>query len=255
MSDRLDAFLSRRGFGSRSEVRRVIRAGRVMVAGQPCRDQARQLHGDVVCVDGAAVAVGVAAATLLLNKPLGYACSHDPAEAPLVEELVPAEYRHLPLESAGRLDRDTGGLLVLTSEGGLIHTLTNPRRHLAKRYRLQYSGTLTNNAVERCAKGMLLEGDSRPTLPAELILPPRPAVGAAPATLILHEGRYHQVRRMIAGLGGEVVALMRDRIGGLDLPGDLAPGAIRAITAPELELLLHGAPAAVAANGSVAPAP
>jgi 16S rRNA pseudouridine516 synthase len=263
MSDRLDAFLSRRGFGSRSEVRRVIRAGRVTVAGEPCRDHARQLCGDEVAVDGAPIAVGVSDATLLLNKPLGYACSHDPAEAPLIEELIPAAYRHLALEPAGRLDRDTGGLLVVTSQGALIHALTNPRRHLAKRYRILYSGTLTSHAVARCAKGMLLEGDTKPTLPAELILEPPASAGPSPATLILHEGRYHQVRRMIAALGGEVLALTRDRIGGLDLPADLVPGMMREITAAEHALLMHGADAAPAPavgpgldpSGSAAPTP
>jgi 16S rRNA pseudouridine516 synthase len=262
MSDRLDAFLSRRGFGSRSEVRRLIRGGRVTVAGEPCRDQARQLRGHAVQVDGQAVPVGVEQATLLLNKPLGHACSHDPAEAPLIEELIPAAYRHLPLEPAGRLDRDTGGLLVVTSQGTLIHALTNPRRHLAKRYRIVYAGTLASHAVARCAKGLLLEGDTRPTLPAELILEPGAPSGQARATLILHEGRYHQVRRMIAALGGEVLALTRDRIGGLELPGDLAPGMMREISAGEHELLLQGAgeqpaPAGRApdASGSAAPAP
>jgi 16S rRNA pseudouridine516 synthase len=243
MSDRLDAFLSRRGFGSRSEVRRVIRAGRVTVAGETCRDHARQLRGDAVGVDGLAIAVGVSEATLLLNKPLGHACSHDPAEAPLIEELIPPAYRHLALEPAGRLDRDTGGLLVVTSHGALIHALTNPRRHLAKRYRILYSGTLASHAAARCAKGMLLDGDSKPTLPAELILgegAPGGAAGPARATLILHEGRYHQVRRMIAALGGEVLALTRDRIGGLDLPDDLAPGMMREITAAEHAALLQG---------------
>ncbi len=272
MSDRLDAFLSRRGFGSRSEVRAVIRSGRVTVAGERCRDQARQLRGDAVAVDGTPIAVGVGEATLLLNKPLGHACSHDPAEAPLIEELIPAAYRHLALEPAGRLDRDTAGLLVVTSQGALIHALTNPRRHLAKRYRILYSGTLASHAAERCAKGMLLEGDTRPTLPAELILEAGEPGGPARATLILHEGRYHQVRRMIAALGGEVRALTRDRIGGLDLPGDLVPGMMREITAAEHELLVHGAgsggsalsadrAAAAAdrggpgASGSAAPAP
>jgi 16S rRNA pseudouridine516 synthase len=263
MSDRLDAFLSRRGFGSRSEVRALIRAGRVTVAAVPCRDQARQLRGDAVCVDGVVIAVGVSAATLLLNKPLGHACSHDPAEAPLIEELIPAAYHHLALEPAGRLDRDTGGLLVLTSQGALIHALTNPRRHLAKRYRILYSGTLTSHAVARCAKGMLLDGDTKPTLPAELILEPSAPAGHSRATLILHEGRYHQVRRMVAALGGEVQALVRDRIGGLDLPGDLVPGMMREISAAEHALLLQDAAGDRApalrpsqdASGSAAPAP
>lgn len=152
---------------------------------------------------------------------------------------------------------------MVTSQGALIHALTNPRRHLAKRYRILYSGILASHAVARCAKGMLLEGDSKPTLPAELILEAVAPGGPARATLILHEGRYHQVRRMIAALGGEVVALRRDRIGGLDLPDDLAPGMMREITPGERAALLQGDPGASAparadgldASGSAGPGP
>lgn len=217
----------------------MIRRGRVTLAGEICRDQGEHVAEREVRVDGAVVEVGVTSATLLLHKPLGYSCSHDEREAPLMEELIPAEFRHLPLEPAGRLDRDTSGLLVVTSEGELIHQLTNPRRHLPKRYRIGYRGTLSSHAVERCAKGIVLEDDPRPTLPAVLTLEATDA-GLERATLVLEEGRYHQVRRMIAALGGEVVTLHRDRIGALDLPADLPAGRIRIITDAEMELLISG---------------
>jgi 16S rRNA pseudouridine516 synthase len=240
MATRLDAFLSHRGFGSRSQVRDLIRRGRVRLGDQVCRDHGRHIDGLVVQVDGRVVVEGVASATLLLNKPLGLACSHDPAEAPLVEELVPAAYRHLQLETAGRLDRDTSGLLVITSDGALIHSLTNPKRHLEKRYRVAYRGKLSHHAVARCAKGITLEGEPNPTLPAVLELQGEDADGLGLATLHLHEGRYHQVRRMFAELGGEVVRLHRDRIGGLELPADLLPGQMREITADELARMTMG---------------
>lgn len=217
----------------------MIRRGRVTLAGEICRDQGEHVAEREVRVDGAVVEVGVTSATLLLHKPIGYSCSHDEREAPLMEELIPAEFRHLPLEPAGRLDRDTSGLLVVTSEGELIHQLTNPRRHLPKRYRIGYRGTLSSHAVERCAKGIVLEDDPRPTLPAILTLEATDA-GLERATLVLEEGRYHQVRRMIAALGGEVVTLHRDRIGALDLPADLSAGRIRIITDAEMELLISG---------------
>lgn len=239
MAYRLDAFLSHRGFGSRTQVRSLIRRGRVRLAGVVCHDQGEHVAEREVRVDGTVVAVGVFSATLLLHKPIGYACSHDEREAPLLEGLIPTEFRHLALEPAGRLDRDTSGLLVVTSEGELIHQLTNPRRHLPKRYRIGYRGTLSSHAVERCAKGITLEGDPRPTLPAVLTLEEREA-DLERATLILEEGRYHQVRRMIAALGGEVVTLHRDRIGSLALPGDLSPGQARIIADAELELLISG---------------
>ncbi len=237
MPDRLDAFLSHRGFGSRSQVRELVRSGKVTVGDLICRDQARHLRGEEVRVDGVLIETGLTAATLLVHKPLGLACSHDPGEAPLLEDIIPEDYAHLPMEPAGRLDRDTSGLLIVTSSGDLIHSLTNPRRHIAKRYRIAYSGRLSAHAAERCAKGMQLEDDPKPTLPARLILETPRLDGLSTATLILHEGRYHQVRRMIAALGGEVTALHRDRIGGLDLPRDLPPGQVRELTAAEQELL------------------
>jgi 16S rRNA pseudouridine516 synthase len=239
MATRLDAFLSHRGFGSRSQVRALIRSGRVKVSGMICREHGIHVDEQVVRVDGEPIDVGVTSATLIFHKPLGYACSHDPAEAPLIEEFIPETFRHLPMETAGRLDRDTSGLLMVTSDGNLIHALTNPRRHLEKRYRITYSGRLSAHAVKRCAKGMVLEGDPKPTLPALLVLDGVDEKGQGLATLHLHEGRYHQVRRMIAELGGEVVALHRDRIGGLDLPADLLPGQMREISASELQVLMH----------------
>jgi 16S rRNA pseudouridine516 synthase len=232
VSDRLDQFLSQHGFGSRSEVRGLVRSGAVTVDGLVCRDQARHLKGAAVAVRGEPVRPGAASATLIVHKPLGLACSNDPGEAPLLRDLYPAEFAHLPLEPAGRLDRETSGLIIVTSDGQLIHRLTNPKTAIAKRYRVRYRGRLSARAVERCAKGMLIEGDDQPTLPARLELH-----GEDEATLHLVEGRYHQVRKMIAALGGEVVRLHRDRIGRLDLPADLEPGRLRAATAPELAAL------------------
>ena len=238
MSERLDAYLSHRGFGSRSEVRDLIRGGAVALDGIVARDASRHVGDAVVTVRGATVADGPDAATLVLHKPIGYACSHDQSEAPLLEELIPAELRHLALEPAGRLDRATSGLIIVTTEGELIHALTNPRRKLVKRYRLTFSGRLSAHAVERCTKGIMLEGDPHPTLPAKLVLLDPDHRGLGRAILYLSEGRYHQVRRMIVALGGEVLTLHRDRIGGLDLPSDLAPGTAREITERERHQLL-----------------
>ena len=112
MATRLDAFLSHRGFGSRSQARELIRSGRVKVSGSVCREHGQHVDDQIVRVDDKPIDVGVESATLIFNKPLGYACSHDEREAPLVEELVPEAFRHLVLETAGRLDRDTSGLLV-----------------------------------------------------------------------------------------------------------------------------------------------
>ena len=239
MSDRLDGFLSQNGFGTRSAVRQLIHWGGVKVNGKTIREHGHLIKGGRVTVRGVEVVELITSATLVLNKPLGYACSHDPAEEPLVDVLVPKEFRHLAMNTAGRLDRDTSGLLLVTTDGPLIHQLTNPKKHLKKRYRVGYSGELSAHAVERVAKGIELEGDPKPTLPAELVLEGVGADGLGQATLHLSEGRYHQVRRMFEALGGKVERLHRDQIGGLDLPADLTPGTMRPITDEELERL-HG---------------
>jgi len=240
MADRIDQFLSHRGFGTRSEVRRLIVHGRVRIDGKRVKSAGDHVEGGKVTLDGVEVPVGIESATLLFHKPLGYACSTDPAEAPLVEELVPEAYRHLGLNSAGRLDRETSGLLIMTDDGALIHRLTSPKAHRGKRYRIVYSGHLSSHAVDRVAKGLHLPDDPNPCLPARLDLGEDTPDGFHQAILVLQEGRYHQVRRMIAELGGFVERLHRDRIGGLDLPADLAPGQMREITDAELELLQHG---------------
>jgi 16S rRNA pseudouridine516 synthase len=232
VSDRLDAFLAHQGLGTRSEVRDLIRSGLVTVGGDVCRDHARQVRGAPVTVRGLPVTEGINEATLLVHKPLGLACSHDPREAPLLESLYPVALTRLPIEPAGRLDRDTSGLLVCTTDGQLIHRLTNPKQAIWKRYRVGYEGHLSAHAVERCTKGIDLPGDDRPTLPARLELH-----ADGEATLQLCEGRYHQVRRMFLELGGTVVRLHRDRIGALDLPADLAPGSCRDLRSDEVAAL------------------
>ncbi len=236
MPERLDAFLAHQGLGTRSEVRDLIRSGLVTVGGAVCRNQAAHLRDQAVTVRGRLVVAGPDSATLLVHKPLGLACSHDPREAPLLESLYPAPLMHLPIEPAGRLDRDTSGILICTSDGQLIHRLTNPKQAVWKRYRVGYAGKLSAHAVERCAAGLTLPDEERPTLPARLELH-----AEGEATLHLCEGRYHQVRRMFAALGGEVLRLHRDRIGGLELPMGLAAGQCREMAEAEIAALFKPA--------------
>lgn len=237
MDVRLDAFLAHQGLGTRSEVRALIRSGVVAVGGAVCRDHAERLRGRSVTVRGRPVEAGPEDATLIVHKPVGLACSRDPREAPLLDGLYPPDLAYLPIEPAGRLDRDTSGLIVCTTDGQLIHRLTNPRQEIWKRYRVAYAGGLSSHAVERCARGIALPGDDRPTRPAHLVVE-----GEGRATIQLCEGRYHQVRRMFAALGGEVTALHRDRIGALELPADLPSGGCRALAADELAALFAGGP-------------
>lgn len=230
MHERLDAILAHAGLGTRSAVKDLVRRGRVQVDGVVERDPGRRIADLPVTLDGEPVSTRQDA-TLLVNKPIGHACSRDPGEEPLIDELYPAELSHLAIQPAGRLDRETSGLIICTTDGALIRRLTDPRKHVAKRYRIRYQGTLDDNAERRCEQGFLLDGDEDPTLPALLVRD-----GEDTATLVLHEGRFHQVRRMIAVLGGFVTALHRDRIGRLDLPAGLAPGGAREATADEIAL-------------------
>lgn len=229
---RLDAFLARAGLGTRRSVKGLIRSGRVRLDGEPCRKAGEWVDGREVRVDDEVVEPPPSVLHLVLHKPTGFSCSHDPRESPLVYELLPEAWAALGLETAGRLDRETSGLIVLSTEGRWIHRLTHPARKVQKRYRIEYEGVLVDDAVELCAAGIALEGEESPTRPARLVLE---ADGRA--TLHLAEGRRHQVRRMIAALGGLVVALHRDRIGGYDLPGDLEPGDLRRLEEDDLERL------------------
>lgn len=230
---RLDAYLSRAGLASRREARALVRQGRVRVEGVVCREPERRIAGERVELDEAGVAgPETAVRDFVLNKPVGLACSRDERESPLVYDLLEPGLRRRPLHIAGRLDRATSGLLILTADGDLVHRLTHPTRKLPKRYRIGYRGELPADAIERCRTGILLEGEEKPTRPAELSLD---APGRA--TLVLREGRTHQVRRMFRALGAFVETLHRDRIGDLELPPDLEPGGLRPLEADERALL------------------
>lgn len=234
----LDLFLARRGIGTWAEVRRLIQRRRVRVAGIVCKHYHRMLLPDEpVEVDGVVVADGPDASSLLCHKPAGVACSHAAEDAPLIYDLVPAGWRHPNLQTAGRLDRDTTGLIVLTIDGRWLQHLVAPEHARWKRYRIAYSGILADDAPARVAAGLPISGEERPCLPAQLTLEPPAEDGLLRATLELSEGRHHQVKRMIDALGGRVVRLHRDRIGGLDLPNGLAPGAFRPLADSEREAL------------------
>jgi 16S rRNA pseudouridine516 synthase len=172
--------------------------------------------------------------TLVLHKPLGVVCSHSEPGRSLYD-LLPARWRARDpiLSTVGRLDADTSGLIIVTDDGGLLHRIISPKSDVPKRYDVTLADPLTGEeAAVFAAGGLMLDGETRPLLPA--MLEPR---GPARAWLTIGEGRYHQVRRMFAALGNRVTALHRDRIGALDLPSDLAPGDYRPIAPAELEAI------------------
>ncbi len=230
---RLDAYLARAGLASRREARGLVKRGRVTVDGRVCRDPGRRILSESVRLDDREVESPAVARDFILHKPEGVSCSRDERESPLVYDLLDEGLRRRALLIAGRLDRATSGLLVLTTDGDLVHRLTHPARKIPKRYRIGFEGELVPDAVERCRAGLWLRGEDRPTRSAELAIE-----GPGRATLVLREGRTHQVRRMIRALGAEVVSLQRDRIGDFLLPEDLAPGALRPLDRAERTRLL-----------------
>jgi 16S rRNA pseudouridine516 synthase len=234
----LDRFLTRRLACTWATARGLIQGSRVRVDGVVCKHYHRQLVDDArVSVDGAEVADGEDATILVCHKPAGVACSHAPEDAPLVYDLVPPAWRHPDLQTVGRLDRDTTGLLLLTIDGTWAQTIVAPRQARWKRYRVAYSGVLAADAVARVAAGLPIAHDQTPCLPARLTLAGVDEDAMGLATLELCEGRHHQVKRMIMALGGRVARLHRDRIGGLELPRDLLPGVMRPLSGDEVERL------------------
>jgi 16S rRNA pseudouridine516 synthase len=213
---RLDQLLASLGYGSRREVSDWIRGGRVAVAGHPVRDPSRRVEPAEVRVDGEALD-HPGGLLLLLNKPAGVVCSHDPAEGPSIYGLLPARWtrRNPPLVSVGRLDKETTGLLLITDRTALVHRLTSPKHKVPKVYRAVLGRDPPPGVAQVFAAGRcLLPGETEPCAPATLI-----RVAERVAELTLVEGRFHQVRRMFAAQGCEVLELERVAFGPLRVDG------------------------------------
>ncbi|MEO5963078.1 MAG: pseudouridine synthase [Thermomonas sp.] len=211
--------LANLGYGSRKQVAWLFREGRITDAdGEVLYADDTPTHEEIR-VDGERLdpAPGI---LLMLHKPLAVTCSKkDPGG--VVFDLLPARFgiRDPALSTVGRLDRDTSGLLLLTDDGQLLHRIISPKSKLSKVYLATLAQDLRGDEVACFANGgLMLESEKTPLLPAELEV-----LGPRQARLTLHEGRYHQVRRMFAAVGNHVEALHRERIGGLTL-GDLAEG-------------------------------
>lgn len=228
---RLDQLLANLGYCSRREAREWIRAGRVTVRGAGVDDFGAKTDPVDVRLDGEPLD-HPAGLLLLLHKPTGLVCSHEEREGPNVYSLLPARWRaRNPLiTSIGRLDKDTSGLLLLTDQSALVHRLTSPKHKVPKVYRATLSHDLPAGLGDLFASGTLrLKDEKAPCAPAELkIISPREA------ELTLTEGRYHQVRRMFASQGCEVLALHRPRFGHLEL-GELPAGQWRELPLDEFD--------------------
>lgn len=198
-----------------------LKRGRVTLNGEVVKSVNEKAEPQEVLVDGAPVEFpdGIYVA---LNKPLGCTCSHK-EEGELVYDLLPAQWlrRNPVVNTVGRLDKETSGLLLLTDDGAFEHAQTSPKRHVPKVYAFTTASPVPQAAVAQFASGeFMLQGERTPCLPAELVI-----TGECTGRLTLHEGRYHQVRRMLAAVGAPVESLERIEIGPLKLAElNLAPG-------------------------------
>ena len=230
--------LANLGYGSRKEVGLMLRNGWVTdAAGNALGADDVVAHEDVRVDDEPLdPAPGL---LLMLHKPVGYTCSTKDAGR-LVYDLLPPRFRlrNPVVSTVGRLDRDTSGLLLMTDDGALLHTITSPRSHLPKVYRATLANDLRGDEAAIFASGtLMLEGEDTPLAPAAMRV-----LGPRQAELVLEEGRYHQVRRMFAAVGNHVAALHRSAIGGLDL-GEQPAGEWRLLGPDDRARLFGHAPA------------
>ena len=226
---KLAQILFSQGFGARRECEGLIVSGLVTVNGQPCDDPFEEFAptGLQFTVRGEAWPY-VEKALVLLNKPAGYECSQKPKHHPSVMNLLPGPLRRREVQPVGRLDEDTTGLLLLTDDGALIHRLTSPKKHVPKVYEVGCKHPVDAAQVARLLEGVVLDDSPLPARAAAC-----EAVGDAALRLTLLEGKYHQVKRMVAAVGNRVETLHRSAYGALALPADLAPGQWRWLAGPQ----------------------
>ena len=230
--ERLDKILANTGRWSRKEVRELVRAGRVTVNGVPVHSPEEKWDPAAeFAVDGVSVS-GERMVYLMLHKPAGLVSATEDPKQPTVLELLPDHLKRVGLFPAGRLDKDTEGLLLLTNDGVLDHRLLAPRRHVDKTYFVQVEGQLDETDVEAFSTGMTL-GDGLVCMPAGLEVLGQPDT----AIVTLREGKYHQIKRMLASRGKPVRYLKRLTMGPLKLDPALKRGEWRPLTEEEMAAL------------------
>ena len=229
--ERLDKFLCDCGAGTRSQVKLILKAGRVTVDGVVQRDNSCKIdpQKQTVLLDGAPLRA-VGQVVVMLNKPAGYVTATEDRQEQTVMELLPAEYKFLDLKPVGRLDKQTEGLLLFTNDGDLLHRLISPKKEVPKVYYARHEGDVTPEDVKAFAQGLTLR-DGTVCLPAVL-----ERIGAGESRITVCEGKYHQVRRMMAARNMTVLYLERRQEGTLTL-GDLPRGKVRPLTPEEIREL------------------
>lgn len=239
MRIRLDKWLGSLNLGSRKQVQEMIRAGRVQADGETVRDPGKTFDPETTLLQvGGKSLDGRLVRHVMLHKPAGVLTAARDPKQPTVMDLPDPVYARLGCMPVGRLDKDTTGLLLLTTDGELNHRLLSPERHVYKRYRATVAGKLTPEHIDRFAEGLDL-GDFT-ALPAELKILSA-GEDSSEAEVTVREGKFHQVKRMFEAVGHEVLTLHRCSFGPLELDPALAPGQWRELTAEETEALYDAA--------------
>ncbi|GAA2913456.1 pseudouridine synthase [Enterococcus pseudoavium] len=229
---RLDKFLAEVGLGSRKEVKQLIKKGQITVNQQVEKSDKKQIEPEKDVIEFQGERLNYQEFYYyLLHKPAGVvSATEDPRDQTVMDLFSVKDFRK-DLFPVGRLDKDTEGLLLITNDGKLAHELLSPKKHVEKEYFAKVSGTMTKEDQQRFLAGIMMEGEL--TLPAKLMID-EVSEETSKVRIILQEGKFHQVKRMVKACGKEVTYLKRIRMGGLTLPEDLTKGKYRPLTVDEL---------------------
>lgn len=226
---RLDKYIANNSQLSRRQVQRAARAGEISVDGVIVTDVAMKVAEDVRVMCDGVIVLTRSPLYLMLNKPRGVVCAATDPEHPTVMDLI-GDNKREGLHVAGRLDIDTTGLVLLTDDGDWSHRITSPRKGCGKVYCVDLAEPLTEDAAEQLREGIVLRSEKKPTQPADI-----ERVSEKKIRLTIREGKYHQVKRMLAAVGNRVVTLHREQIGAIKLDPQLDERAYRALTTEEVK--------------------
>lgn len=236
-NQRLDKVLSNQGYGTRKEIKKIIRDGAVQVDEKIVSDPGMHVDPETqkLYVNGRQVFYRNYI-YLMMNKPQGVISATEDERERTVLDLLPEEYASFKPAPAGRLDKDTTGLLILTNDGRLAHDIISPKKHMPKIYHARVKGEVTKQDVDRFSEGIVLD-DGYKTLPSRLSIMERGQISAV--EIEIYEGKYHQIKRMFEAVGKAVVFLTRVSVGPVMLDENLKPGEFRELKAEEIQSLYH----------------
>ncbi|MCG8672559.1 MAG: 16S rRNA pseudouridine(516) synthase RsuA [Pseudomonadales bacterium] len=227
---RLDKFICDNTDLTRTDAKKAIREHRVLINDNIAKSASIKLENDdQIQLDGKLIQA-LSLRYFILNKPKGYVCSTQDPDHPIVLSLLQEPQRQ-KLHIAGRLDKDTTGLVLITDDGQWSHRVTSPRSECIKRYRVSLDQPLSETAQQQLQHGVALKNEPKPTRPAQV-----EQLSETEIYLAISEGKYHQVKRMLAAVGNHVNELHRDRVGGICLDDSLAEGCYRSLTPEEIAL-------------------